>query len=114
VYVGSPEHKTSVNPVNGEGALPRSDASKCEVFPREAWCRFTTLLRTAIEFRCANGWDADGRPKYVWGWCDGKPFQARLRGGNLYKGWWIEDWELPRDPDKTLDQLRTELERVRV
>lgn len=117
MYVGSPEHKTYVNPVSDEPPSLRSDASRCESYPRDAWCRFTTLLRVAIELRCANGWDAEGRPKYVWGWCDGRAFQARRRTdppGNKYKAWWIEPGEMPRDPDGKLEQLRAELERRRV
>ena len=43
--------------VSDEPPSLRSDASRCESYPRDAWCRFTTLLRVAIELRCANAAD---------------------------------------------------------
>ncbi len=118
VYVGSPEHKAYVNPVNGEIPAPRPrDASLCERFPEGEWCVFTSMLREAIRAGCASDWDASGRPKYVWGWYKGRLFQARRRSepsGNLYKGWWIEEWERPRDREGRLERLRARLEQRRV
>lgn len=101
-YVGSPEHKDYVNPVLNEPPKPRteSDGSRCPEYPKEAWPRFTASLRAAIEAGCVAGSDAGGWPRYVWGWHDGRLFQARHRTdppGNRYKGWWITSEERPKD-----------------
>ncbi len=108
-YVGSPEHKAYVNPVLGEAPQPRSDASRCDEYAAEEWPRFTLSLRAAICAGCVSGVDAHGWPRHVWGWHDGRLFQARHRTdppGNRYKGWWIEEEERPDDPEGRLDRLR--------
>lgn len=58
--------------------------------------------------------DHGGWPRYVWGWFDGKMFEARHRTdppGNRYKGWLLEPDEGPEDPSGRLIALRERLER---
>lgn len=113
-YVGSPEHKAYMNPVLAEAPHPRSDASRCEEYPADEWPRFTASLRAAIRGGCVAGLDAGGWPRHVWGWHDGRSFQARHRTdppGNRYKGWWIEAEEHPEDPEGRLERLRRETTR---
>lgn len=115
-YVGSPEHKDYMNPVLQEAPKPRpeSDSSRCEEYPKEEWPRFTSSLRAAIRIGCVSGQDAEGWPRHVWGYHDGRLFQARHRTdppGNRYKGWWIDDEERPEDPSDRLGALRAQLER---
>lgn len=120
VFVGSPEHKDYTNPVTDEPPYPRaeSDGSRCKVYPKERWCEMTQALRDAIRARCTgshfeplNGGGPETSnwwPRYVFGYFDGKLFQARRRTdppGNRYKGWFIPDDERPDDPDGRLEAL---------
>jgi len=114
-YLGSSEHKEYVNPVSGEPPHPRaeSDCSRCEKYPKEEWVEFTDSLRAAIRMGCVASADANGFPRYVWGFHRGKLFQARHRTdppGTRYKGWWITPEERPSDPGGRLRLLRETLE----
>lgn len=110
-YVGSSEHKDYVNPVLGEPPARESDASRCEEYPADEWPRFTASLRRAIAAGCVAGEDANGFPRYVWGFHDSRMFQARHRTdppGTRYEGWWIEEEEHPLDPGNRLSELRAQ------
>ncbi len=112
-YIGSPEHKTQKNPINGEPPAP-SDGSRCPGYPKSEWNRFTASLRAAVRAGCVSGSETTSQgdlPKYVWGWHGSEFFQARRRSdgsGVQYKGWWIdpnEASEMPLDPHKRLPVL---------
>lgn len=122
-FVGSPEHKDYVNPVTGEAPHPRaeSDGARCPAFPTERWPEMTEALRAAVRAQCTSsafdplegGGEAcvNWWPRYVFGWFDGKPFQARHRTdppGNRYKGWFISGEQSPEDPDGRLAALRAQ------
>ncbi|MBI5515970.1 MAG: hypothetical protein HY909_19465 [Deltaproteobacteria bacterium] len=126
-YLGSPEHKDYVNPVNREAPRQRSDAFRCEEYPAEQWPRFTRLLQEAVRMQCTSAeFDPDQRPglgrpdgwpRYVWGWFKGALFQARHRTdppGHFYKAWLLEPEDHPEDPDDRLGALRTRLEALDV
>ncbi|NOY92746.1 MAG: hypothetical protein GXP55_16270 [Deltaproteobacteria bacterium] len=99
-----------MNPVSDEPPRPRaeSDCSRCERYPEEEWTRFTSSLRAAIRAGCVAAADANGFPRYVWGFHHGRLFQARHRTdppGTRYKGWWIDPEERPKDPEGRLRGL---------
>lgn len=110
-YLGSPEHKNHPNPINGTPAALHSDKTRCPVYPASEWCRFTTLLRHAIRHGAVAGEDGDGGPRHVWGWCDGRVFEARRLSApqHAYKAWFLEDHQHPHDPKGVLEQLRKSL-----
>ena len=101
-YVGSSEHKDYPSEA-GPPAL-RSDAARCD--PRVVDFEVITVaLREAITRRC-SGAQFDGEfPRYVWGWMNGRLYQARLTNPTQgwYKAWPIEEAERPRDDDGLLD-----------
>ncbi|MHB1037054.1 MAG: hypothetical protein ACYC35_20535 [Pirellulales bacterium] len=101
-YVGSAEHKTYPSAA-GHPAL-RSDASRCD--PRYTdFEQITQALREGIQRRCASGVFDGDYPKYVWGWLDGRLYEARLINSRqgTYKGYPLEEVETPRDDDGLLN-----------
>lgn len=100
-YVGSSEHKDYESPA-GPPAL-RSDAARCD--PRYTeFAPITAALREAIRRRCTGAQFEGSFPRYVWGWLDGRLYQARLinREQGWYKAWPLEEAERPRDDEKRL------------
>lgn len=99
-YVGSSEHKDYPSFAGAPGL--RSDAARCDpAIQRED---AEAVLRRGILKGCV-GTDLEcGFPRYVWGWLDGKLYQARLinREQGHYKAWEIEAIEAPDDPDGRL------------
>jgi hypothetical protein len=101
-YVGSPEHKDYDSDA-GPPAL-RSDAARCD--PRYTdFAALTGALREAIRRRCSGAQFEGDFPRHVWGWLDGRLYEARLinRAQGWYKAWPIEEAERPRDDE---DRLR--------
>jgi hypothetical protein len=95
-YVGSAEHKDYPSPA-GHPAL-RSDASPCD--PRYTdFAALTEVLREAIRRRCIGAIFEGDFPKYVWGWLDGRLYEARHINGpqGTYKGYPLKESEYPRD-----------------
>ena len=86
-YVGSPEHTE----------MRRADASRC---PKElafdSSC-FTQWLQAAITSGHIAGPVESGLPRYVWHREETCVFQGRLTNSGLgqYKGWPVEESELP-------------------
>jgi hypothetical protein len=124
-FVGSPEHKDYVNPITRESPAPRaeSDGSRCPSYEKERWAELTEALRAAVRAECTSalfeplmGGDASNEnwwPRYVWGWFEGRLFQARRRTdppGNRYKGWFIPTEQRPVDPHQRLEALRESIE----
>jgi hypothetical protein len=118
-YLGSPEHKDYVNPVNGEAPHQRSDGFRCEEYPRERWADFTALLRRSVAAQVTSAeFDPDQRPgrertngwpRYVWGWFGERVFEARHRTeppGTYYKAYLLEPEQHPEDPEARLAGLR--------
>jgi len=101
-YVGSAEHKDYPSDA-GPPAL-RSDAARCD--PRLTdFSTITPALREAIRRGCV-GAQFDGEfPRHVWGWLNGRLYEARLtnKAQGSYKAWPIDDVERPRDPENRLD-----------
>ena len=101
-YVGSAEHKNYPSPA-GHPAL-RSDASRCD--PRLGYyvVRFTQVLGDAIRRRCVGAIFEGNFPKYVWGWLDGRLYEARHINGpqGAYKAYPLEEVEFPQDPEGLL------------
>ncbi len=102
-YAGSSEHKK--RPVHGSFGLAadlRSDASRCpsEVTRGEA----QKALEEAVRPRCVSEAFDQGFPRYVWARADGRLYAARLTNATAghYKGWPIEEFELPTDRDGRL------------
>lgn len=86
-YVGSPEHKE----------MRRADASRC---PKELAfdaALFTQWLQAAITAGHIAGPVESGLPRYVWHREETFVFQGRLTNSGLgqYKGWPVEESELP-------------------
>jgi hypothetical protein len=117
-YLGSPEHKDYVNPINGEPPHQRSDAFRCAAYPPERWAEFTAVLRAAVLAECTSAdFDPDQRPgqerkegwpRYVWGWFEGRVFEARHRTdppGCYYKAYLLEPEQYPDDPEGRLARL---------
>lgn len=102
-YRGSSEHKR--RPTHDSYDLTpdlRSDATPCS----PDICRegAEQALREAIRRECVSeDWVGD-LPKYVWTRIDGAPYVARLVNHELgdYKGWPIEESELPTDREGRL------------
>lgn len=120
-YLGSPEHKDYANPINGEAPHQRSDGFRCKTYPQEKWAEFTAALRAAVVARCTSAdFDPDQRPghartegwpRYVWGWFEGKVFEARHRTdppGCYYKAYLLEPEQHPEDPEGRLAAARPE------
>lgn len=102
-YVGSNEHKA--RPLDPSYAFDpdlRSDASRCD--PSIERERAEEALQTAIRRRCVSEQFEGGFPRYAWAWLDGRPYIARLinREAGGYKGWPIDENELPLDRDRRL------------
>src|SRR4051794_34800814 len=101
-YIGSSEHKDYDSPA---GSLaPRSDAARRD--PRYTdFAPITDALREAIRRQCSGAQFEGGFPRHVWGWLDGRLYEARLinRVQRWYKAWPIEEAERPRDEAKRLD-----------
>lgn len=102
-YVGSPEHKDHPSTV-GPPAL-RSDATPCEPHMTHDLNANTEALRKGIEMRCTSAVFQGGFPKYVWTWVDDALYEARHINGpqGTYKGYRLEPWEHPADPEGRLD-----------
>ena len=101
-YRGSPEHKEYPSPA-GNPHL-RSDASRCD--PRYTdFEQITVVLRLAIRRRCVGAIFEGGFPKYVWGWLDGKLYEARHMNGprGAYKAYELEEVEYPEDAEGRLN-----------
>jgi len=95
-YLGSIEHKAYASPA-GE-PRPRHDASKCPRLPDERWADLTAALQMAIGLGCfSEAIDAGGFPRYVWGWFEGRLYEARHLStpADAYKAYPIEAFELP-------------------
>lgn len=105
-YRGSNEHKARpLDPSYGFDPDLRSDASRCD--PSIARDRAEAALKAAIQHRCVSE-QFEGRfPRYAWAWIGGRPYIARLinREAGDYKGWPIEELELPADRDQRLAAL---------
>src|SRR3954453_8353285 len=98
-YVGSSEHKDYESPAGPPA--PRSDAARCDARYSD-FAPITQALREAIRRRC-SGVQFEGEfPRHVWGWLDGRLYEARLinRVQGWYKAWPIEEAERPRDEAK--------------
>lgn len=114
-YLGSPEHKDYANPINGEAPHQRSDGFRCAPYPAERWTEFTAALRAAVEAQCTSAaFDpdaerADAWPRYIWGWFEGRVFEARHRTdppGCYYKAYLLEPEQHPEDPEGRLAAAR--------
>jgi hypothetical protein len=101
-YVGSAEHKDYPSAA-GNPAL-RSDASRCDTRYTD-FEAITQVLRAAIERQCASAAFEAGFPKYVWGWLDGRLYEARLvnRSQGTYKAYPLEPIEAPKDKSGLLN-----------
>lgn len=102
-YVGSAEHKERpIDPSFTVAPGLRSDASQCP--PQVSRDEAQAILAEGIERLCVSSAFESGFPRYVWGRLDGAPFIARLinREQGHYKGWPIEEFELPTDRDARL------------
>jgi len=103
-YVGSPEHKDYTS----DAGLPslRSDASRCD--PNLPWAEIQQALKRGIEHECVSEQFEEGFPRFVWGWLEGRLYQARhIRGpAGTYKGWALEPFEQPDDPRDKLEWKR--------
>jgi hypothetical protein len=101
-YVGSGEHKDYHSDA-GPPAL-RSDAARCDprVIDFEA---ITVVLQEAITRGCSGAQFDGDFPRHLWGWMDGRLYQARLtnRVQGWYKAWPIEEVERPRDDNGVLN-----------
>lgn len=102
-YVGSNEHKA--RPLDPSYAFDpdlRSDASRCD--PRIAREQAEAVLRAAIRRRCVSEQFEGAFPRYAWAWLEGRPYIARLinREAGSYKGWPIDETELPVDREQRL------------
>jgi hypothetical protein len=100
-YVGSSEHKARpLDPSYTVDPNLRSDASQCD--PHIKREQAERALRRAIRLRAVSEQFESGFPRYAWARLDGRPYIARLinREAGDYKGWPIEEHELPtaRDP----------------
>jgi hypothetical protein len=101
-YVGSSEHKDY--PSEAGPAALRSDAARCE--PRLTdFAAITPALQEAIRRRCTGAHFDGDFPRHVWGWLDGRLYEARLinKAQGWYKAWPIEDVERPKDPQNRLN-----------
>jgi hypothetical protein len=96
VYVGSAEHKSYPSPA-GNPAL-RSDASPCDPQYTDMEA-ITAVLREAILRGCIGAIIEGGFPKYVWGWMDGRLYEARHINGpqGTYKAYELQEFERPKD-----------------
>jgi hypothetical protein len=106
-YVGSAEHKAYPSPA-GNPAL-RSDASRCD--PRYTdFEPITEVLRLAIQRACTGAIFEGGFPKYVWGWLDGRLYEARHINGprGTYKAYPLEEVDYPADPEGRLNWERND------
>jgi hypothetical protein len=101
-YVGSPEHKDHPGPA-GAPRL-RSDATPCEASMTRDINRNTEALREGIRRRCVSPIFEGGFPKYVWTWIEGILYEARHINGprGTYKGYRLEEVEMPQDPEGKL------------
>lgn len=101
VYRGSPEHKDYPSPAGNP--LLRSDASKCDPCYTE-FESITEVLRVGIRRGCVGAIFEGGFPKYVWGWLDGRLYEARHINGprGSYKAYPLEEIEYPIDPEARL------------
>ncbi len=101
-YVGSSEHKDYESDA-GPPAL-RSDAARCD--PRITnFEQISVALREAITRRCTGALFEGKFPRHVWGWMEGRLYEARLinRVQGWYKAWPIEEIERPRDDEGRLN-----------
>ncbi len=97
-YVGSAEHKSRpVHPSYGFQPALRSDASRCDPDIDPATAQIA--LVQAVQRVCVSQAFEGEFPRYVWGRIGGVPHVARLTNSDRgeYKGWPIEEHELPTD-----------------
>jgi hypothetical protein len=101
-YVGSSEHK-DYESAAGPPAL-RSDAARCDPQYTDFEV-ITNALQEAIRHCCCSAHFEGKFPRHVWGWLDGRLYEARLvnRVQGWYKAWPIEESERPRDNDGRLN-----------
>lgn len=66
--------------------------------------RADEALQAAIRRRCVSEQFEGAFPRYAWAWLDGRPYIARLinREAGSYKGWPIDENELPVDRERRL------------
>jgi hypothetical protein len=108
-YVGSAEHKRRpVHPSFGIDPDLRSDASACD--PAITRDQAQEALQVAITSRCVSADFESGFPRYVWSRLNGRPYQGRLlnAGKGEYKGWPIEEFELPSGINERLSLERSD------
>lgn len=102
-YQGSSEHKA--RPIDASYSIEpclRSDASRCPpTLTREA---AEAALQRAVRLRNVSAQFEGGYPRYAWARIEGRPYIARLinQESGAYKGWPIEEIELPTDRDHRL------------
>jgi len=97
-YVGSGEHKKRpLDSTYGIEPALRSDASHCD--PKISRDQAEHALRCAIRSQIVSEQFEGGFPRYVWALLGGQAHVARLinREAGEYKGWPIEEHELPTD-----------------
>lgn len=101
-YVGSAEHKDHPSAV-GPPAL-RSDATPCEPALTRDIAANTAALREGIRKRRTSSVFEGGFPKYVWTWVGDDLYEARHINGpqGTYKGYCLDEFEWPDDPEGRL------------
>ena len=101
-YVGSPERESHPSAA-GPPAL-RSDATPCEPRLSRDVESNTAALRAGIVRTCTSAVFEGGFPKYVWTWIAEELYEARhVNGpGGTYKGYRLESFEHPLDPEAKL------------
>lgn len=101
-YVGSPEHKD--HPSAAGPPCLRSDATPCEPHMTRDVKGNTEALRDGVRRRCVSQIFEGGYPRYVWTRINGVLYEARHINGPLgtYKGYRLEEFEMPLDPDGRL------------
>lgn len=97
IYVGSPEHKR--HPSFAGPPAPKATSTLCD--PRFANLQgmMTEWLREGIRLgQVSRKWDGDF-PRNVWVRKEGVVYEARLvnQGSGEYKGWPLEDFEIPEE-----------------
>jgi hypothetical protein len=105
-YVGSNEHKARpLDPSYGFDPDLRSGASRCDPGIRREQAE--QALQAAVRLRCVSEQFEGEFPRYVWARLDGRPYVARLinREAGSYKGWPVEEFELPLDREQRLTAM---------
>lgn len=112
-YFGSAQHKRYPTSYPGAPALRaastgQKDAVECEYWPEERWPDIEAALRRAVLAGCV-GVEESGFPRKVWGYFEGKLYEARQinPGYGQYKGY--QAVIPPLDRHARLEVLRREL-----